>query len=179
MRGSLSVKVDPTPTSLSTVIDPPISSARLRDKGRPSPLLRSRRPRPVSTWTNSSKMLPRSSVAMPRPVSATDRTTSSVSGSCSAETRISPFSVNFTAFEIRFLSIWLTLYSSVTSVGTFVDSKMSRTLASMDSGRNIPRRAAKTSSTSKGTERTEILPASIFARSSRSLTKSMRSCADF
>jgi len=83
------------------------------------------------------------------------------------------------AFEVRFLRIWLTLLSSVSKVGMGDSSKMSGTPVSADKGRNIPRRAASVSSASKGTARTVTFPASTLARSSRSLTKSSRSCADF
>src|ERR1700730_3996308 len=95
-----------------------------------------------------------------------------------ALTRISPRSVNLSAFESRLRRIWETLPSSVYIAGSPSGSSKTRfTWSLSSSGRSMPRSAAKRSRTSNSAGRTTTLPASTLARSSRSFTTSVRSSA--
>jgi len=68
-------KVDPSPTVLSTHIDPPISSASRLLMASPSPVLPYRRVVEGSTWLNDSNNRSIRSSGMPIPVSRTTKWT--------------------------------------------------------------------------------------------------------
>jgi rsbT co-antagonist protein RsbR len=86
-------------------------------------------------------------------------------------TGTSPCSVNLSAFEIRLRRICDTLASSVKSGGSWsAYSNTSATEPFSSSGRSMPRSAPKSVSTWNSDGRTAVLPASTFARSSRSFT---------
>ncbi len=95
-----------------------------------------------------------------------------------AETRTSPRSVNFRAFEIKFRRIWEILPSSENIGGNVVrilEDQIHRLIQQQG-----PQHAAQGGeqirhANSSGLAST--LPASTLARSSRSLTRSSRSCA--
>ena len=94
-------------------------------------------------------------------------------GPAAAATRISPCSVNFTAFDRKFRRIC----PSFALVGTkrghpdrFLGIS-SDTEPGAISGLIVPRKPSKSSATSNDLGRTVALPASTFARSSRSLTR--------
>ena len=115
---------------------------------------------------------------MPMPVSATANTTARPSSLGRALTRTSPRSVNLSAFEMKLRKICETFASSVCSAGSALTSSKARISDSLtSSGRSMPRSAPKRFSTVNSTGRMTILPASIFAVSSRSLTSSNRSSA--
>ena len=138
----MAVKVEPTPSVLSTDTWPPSKVASLRTSGSPRPVPRTRFCTGLSSWVNSSKMRSWSSAAMPIPVSATEQTTDAPSGVRRAVTRISPRSVNFSAFERKLRRICDTLPSSVCRSGTSSGSSNTRATDSFtSSGRSMPRRA--------------------------------------
>src|SRR5262249_321106 len=70
--GMVTLKVEPLPSSDSTVMRPPCSSTILREIERPSPVPPFLRVLVLSTCWNSSKILPWSSGATPEPVSTTE-----------------------------------------------------------------------------------------------------------
>ena len=86
--------------------------------------------------------------AIPIPVSVTEKMTVSP-GPVFAASRISPRSVNFAAFERKFLRICATLPSSVWSVGIPTGSSTTRATDPCESrGCVVPRRASNRSATS-------------------------------
>src|SRR5437899_3016420 len=86
-RGSLNVKVEPTPTWLVTPIFPPCNSTNLRQRANPRPVP-SCFAALVPTCRNSSNTASWSSAAIPTPVSLTDTSTSPSRGT--ARTSIRP-----------------------------------------------------------------------------------------
>src|SRR5262249_12708272 len=66
--GSVRVKAEPLPSSLSATTCPPSSRARRRTMASPSPVPPWRRVLDMSTWRNSSKMYSSASAGMPMPV---------------------------------------------------------------------------------------------------------------
>ncbi len=107
-RRRLRVKQLPCPCSLIRVRSPPRICASRRAITRPRPVPPWRRDGDESSCENAWNSLPRSASAMPTPVSRTSMARSMV---CSCWyitltcTRMPPWSVNFTALEIRLLRI--------------------------------------------------------------------------
>ena len=159
-------------------IVPPRSVASLRHSGRPRPVPLTRACSGLRTWVNSSKMRSWSSRAMPMPVSATENVTALPSSASAARDadlaalgeleRVG----DEVAQDLRDLA-----FVGVHRGQLGASSKRSATVSLTSSGRSMPRSALNSSATSNSTGRTSILPASILARSSRSLTSSARSVA--
>ena len=137
LRGSVSVKREPEPTTLSKVISPPMRRARRLAIARPSPVPPWRRAIDWSTWKNSSNTLALAESGMPTPVSVT--WTATRSPRASADTWTWPVSVNLMALPIRLVRIWRTRLTSQRTVGRSSGRRAcrSRPLASA-SGTSVP-----------------------------------------
>src|SRR6185503_17565413 len=88
--GRISVKIDPAPSLLSSVIRPPSMVASRRQMDSPSPAPPYSRVGELSAWRKSSKILPWSSAATPIPVSLTAMATVSSPGRRRLVTVIEP-----------------------------------------------------------------------------------------
>src|SRR5262249_4436985 len=112
--GSVKVKVEPLPTSLSTQILPPCNSTNFFASVNPRPVPSLFRASAVPTWRNSSKTFAWSSGEIPIPVSLTEISTEP--SACLALIPIRPPSgVNLTAFDSKLRRICLILRSSPTN----------------------------------------------------------------
>ena len=101
------LNVEPLPTSLSTHIRPPMSSASRLLMARPRPVPPKRRVVEASTWLKDWKSRPMPAGGMPMPVSFTLKTISAVSPSTDCGRTVSstsPRSVNFRALPRRLTS---------------------------------------------------------------------------
>ena len=105
---NVNANVDPRPGSLSTRIEPPISSTSWRTIDKPRPVPPKRRVVLSSACENASNTRDCASCGMPTPVSltSTPSTTSSMPG-CASRTRTttSPDGVNLIALPSRFVMI--------------------------------------------------------------------------
>ncbi len=111
MAGSVSVKVEPTPGSLSTSTSPPMSVASRREMARPSPVPPKRRVVELSAWLNSvnSRAMPAASMPMPESRTARRSRGGPAASACIvASIRTKPLAVNFSALPTRFSRIWWT-----------------------------------------------------------------------
>src|SRR5213078_2138199 len=110
-RGRVTVKQEPTPGVLATVIWPSRRSTSRCTMWSPSPTPPKRRVGEASTWRNISKITGRSAAAMPMPVSLTSMT--SRSPAALARTSTLPWSVNLSALPTRFFRIVFTFTRSL------------------------------------------------------------------
>src|SRR6185436_5437376 len=115
--GILTVKVVPTPSSLSTSIVPPCISTSRLVSASPSPVPPGRSPEGSVSCSNARYSRDRSAGAIPIPVSITAIDTRSSSRRARTRT-MPPRSVNFTAFEIRLYRIWRSRTRSARTFGT-------------------------------------------------------------
>ena len=175
----MAVNVEPRPSVLSTDTWPPSKVASLRTRGSPRPVPRTRLCTGLSSWVNSSKMRSWSSAAMPIPVSATEQTTDAPSG---GQPGGHP--------DLAALGELQRVRDEVAQdlrrpcprrCAGAARRRAPRTRGPptrcTSSGRSMPRRAPKRFLRSNSAGRTTVLPASTFARSSRSFTSSDRSSA--
>ena len=114
-------KVEPCCSTLSTQIDPPMSSTSLLLMARPRPVPQKRRVVDASTWLKDLNSRSIRSAGMPMPVSRTANVSrhcagsdpsSRGKGSPRTDSTISPCSVNFIALLIRLSRICLSLVGS-------------------------------------------------------------------
>ena len=96
------MKVLPLPGSLSTPTVPPCRSTSSATRASPMPEPSKLRERAPEMRENRSNSCALSSGAMPMPVSATQRSAPSPSGSGPTLTEIDPSKVSFSALESRF-----------------------------------------------------------------------------
>src|SRR5689334_19561324 len=115
--GILTVKVVPTPSSLSTSIVPPCISTSRLVSASPKPVPPGRSPDGSVSCSNERYSRDRSAGAIPIPVSITAIDTRSSSRRARTRT-IPPRSVNFTAFEIRLYRICRSRTRSARTLGT-------------------------------------------------------------
>src|SRR5262249_42969238 len=113
--GSHTRKVDPRPSSLSTVMLPPNTSRSRFTIWSPSPVPPDWRVAESSICRNGSNIASSASCGIPMPVSLTLNSTPALQ--FRAATVMLPALVNFTALPIRFLSTTLSLPASVYSRG--------------------------------------------------------------
>ena len=107
--GRRTVKVEPCPGALATVMSPPIIRQRRRLIASPSPVPPYLRVVEASAWVNASNSFPICSGVMPMPVSEIAMVTQSrppSSGQRLTSTRIIPRSVNLLALLARLSSAW-------------------------------------------------------------------------
>src|SRR5688572_4626835 len=116
--GIVSVKLEPCPTALWSVMRPPSAVARRRQIARLSPVPPYCRDGESSTCRKSSKMRSWCSGAMPIPVSVTTIVAVRVAGSNWTVNSIVPWCVNFSALLSRFTTICLTFWRSLKTSGT-------------------------------------------------------------
>src|SRR6266576_231019 len=170
--GRVKRNVLPLPGSLSTQRRPPCSSTSRRESGRPRPVPSACLP--SLACSNSSKIVSRSGVAIPGPVSATS--TSTWPSSRRADTSMRPSGgVNLTALERRLNTTWRTRRSSAVtaiSAGSVVRLRSTplRLACSECSETALRRRSGMATSESSRSMR----PASILARSRTSLISDSR-----
>ena len=105
-------KVDPAPGSLCNATVPPSSSASCLLSDNPRPVPRRRFWIGESTCAKSRKIAAWNCGAMPMPVSATANVIVPPASAC-ADTRTSPLTVNFSAFEMKLRRICDSILSSV------------------------------------------------------------------
>src|SRR5262245_8675478 len=109
--GTVTQKVLPTDSVLSTAIVPPIRSTRRCVIARPRPVPPYFRDTDASTCVNASKMVATRADGMPMPVSRTVHERSTIPGErgCGVlltDTSTEPSSVNLIALPTRFTSTW-------------------------------------------------------------------------
>ena len=113
-KGSSNEKTLPVPTLLLTRRYPPWSSTSFRVIASPRPVPPYLRVVFASAWLKNSKIVSSFCSSMPIPVSVTENCIKVGVSSLARDTftLISPFSVNFKALPIRFVSIWFSLIES-------------------------------------------------------------------
>ena len=167
--GNSTVKAEPFPSVLSTLIVPPIIWVSSRQIARPKPVPPNLRVAELSAWVNFSNRLGSFSGAMPTPVSVTTmRRAPEAATSMRPET--APCEVNFTALDSRLPRIWRSrsasprhqpLAASATSICRSSDLAFAK-------ASKVSRVCATRFATSKSSSNRVSLPASIFERSSTS-----------
>ena len=181
--GRRTSKTVPLPTSLRTVIPPPMSSAIWRQMVRPSPVPPNRRVVVLSACTKGSNRVERASGDTPMPVSATERVRTLARAGTGASTvrETSPSLVNFRALETRLPISWRTRTGSPRQIPR-ASSRTSRTrlrpLAEA-TGSKVSKTSPAISVMSKGMSSRSSRPASIFDTSRMSSTILSRLAPDF
>lgn len=168
------MNTDPRPTSLWADTEPPWTSASLRVSARPRPVPACRRASGESTCSNGSNTRSSCSAAIPMPVS---HTSMAIEAPCvrALTPTCPPGSVNFTALESRFSSIWRARRASARAAGS-ADGTSTRTVMSRSRAcsRIMPTDWATTSATSTSTISVCSRSASALARSRMSATSASR-----
>ena len=165
--GSENEKVLPLPSVLSTQTRPPWCSTISRQIGRPSPVPLGLSVRVSPTCLKRSNTLGWSSSAIPSPVSITLTTISPPRRSARQVTE--PTSVNFTAFEIRLITTWISRSRSPVTAGSPGATSFTSVrplCSSSDAVAAVAR--SRMSATVTASMCHSSLPASILARSSTS-----------
>jgi len=179
VKVTMNQNVDPTPTSLSTPILPPMSSTSRLEIESPSPVPPKRLVVEESAWVNAAKSPSTLSGGMPMPVSRTvNRTVAVVGVSDSSATSIvtSPSSVNLIAVPMRLTKPWRRRPGSPhnddgTSGSTSIASSRPFSWA-RNAGRSIA--SSRVVRRSKSSVSISSLPASILEKSRMSLIRASK-----
>ncbi len=167
-------KREPLPTSLSTLMRPPISSTRRRLIASPRPVPPNSRVVEPSAWEKCSKIFCWASGEMPTPVSSTLIRTRicAPSGSAWARTTTSPWRVNLMALCSRLAITWRSrkgspcMRSAVAGGLTWLASSRPFSAAGWA---NMATLSSTSSPSSKSMRSSSMWPASIFEKSRMSL----------